>query len=1175
MTLASRGTPSAPQLPPAGTQQSPQNRLEQVLVGHLLEGAVETLTDRHGGTHLFPWSPDQQVRVGVLGVTFNIPRAGAQAAGAAPAAGSPDGDGAGDGDGSGDAVPGPHNAVAPPVDNRGVIGVDFVVAGGVSEIDLTIDVEHALYHPLVPDFAHVTAEAQRRAGATVSNPRRRPTVPISPSWKRDTRHVTLSLHVPVGRDEERMSSRDLAGGDPLEQDAASAVSDHYADPDALWQLRTNQTLPVGDALGTEVQFRQALSGRRDPAWQPLWPLPEVTVTTSPTVEGDVAVSVSLTNARILTDRTLQDLAVYDARMSVHVDTPARLQPQVLGFADSDLRYREAATVVGRGRGCVAEPGEDANTIVAQTLPVHVQHVANPLHHGIDLTFAGLAEEHSSKLAAIASAMRAFLRSWDTSAAEGEELEQQVKLQDDFTAEVGRFELGCDLLQHDPRLARAFTLANRTFAEAKGAGAAWRLFQLVFIVSELGALAGRESPTMPALRNELDAVDVLWFPTGGGKTEAYLGLITVALFFDRLRDKLRGTTAWMLFPLRMLSVQQLARINEIIHYAEVVRTEEAITGDPFTLGYLVGAGNTPNRLTPPARNSWWPGLAAFARLSQAERDERRLVGSCPACHAKDSVGLDADVAACRLLHVCRACGHVLPIYASDEEVTRYQASVIVSTVDKITSFSYNGQLTAFNRGPRKQCPQHGWYTHQGCVVKDCTTDPSTHHNPAGFHDPTPALWIQDELHLVREELGVFASHYHTLVAELARGAGHEPSKVIAATATIEQYEDQLSQVYGRRPRMFPVGGPTLERSFYTERTDDVRRMYLGVLPGGGGTAKVDIAGAIATHLISAVHDLTDDPTPLIAALAADGIEVDVATARQHLFDYELVLAYVNSKAHGVAVQDDIDRLSEELFAAGSDRVNYRYLMGETSLGELAAVVAAVQDDTLAIPRRDRIRALVGTSVVSHGVDLDRLNLEVLAGMPTSYAMYIQAASRAGRSHVGVVVSVFDRSNRRETSMFQSFATTHAALERMVEPVPVNRYATRAVERTLPGIVSALLWDETRDPRWPSTEEIGMTRRFRPWWDAVSATLLPDLRVRLERAYRCPVPDPAVAAEEQKLVDDALARWETVERQRMQQWQAEWLTELFTMPAMTSLRDVDPPVEFTGGDKATQIITRLNG
>lgn len=1164
MTTQVRGARSASQLPPPGAGQSATNRFEQVLVQHLLDNTIEALTDRSGSHHPFPWSPDRHVRVGVLGPTFARPP---DPSGTATGADAVDEDG--------DAVAAGRPVVAPPIENRGVIGLDFVVSGGVNSVDLEIDVAFALYHPLLPPFADINAEARTRAAAVGGRRNRRPTVPVNPAWRRDDRLVTFTITVPVAADEAQIESADLAGGDPLTADVATAVAAHFTDPDALFKLTNNQTLPVAAAMGTEAEFRDALAGRRDTTWRPMTPEPHLTVTTMPTIQGDIAVSVSLTNALVITEPTIQDLAVYDTRMTVTVaDSTARLVPQRLGFVDDDVRYAEVATVVGRGRGCVARPGNGPNAVVAETLPLHIQQHAQTLDHGADVKFASLAVGYASTLDALTAAMRTFLRSWDYSAAgTTEERAQITKLHDSFQVEVERFELGCDLLRHDPHLDRAFKLANRTFAAAKGPAASWRLFQLVFMVTELGALAGREDPSHPRLREELDAVDVLWFPTGGGKTEAYLGLITVALFYDRLRGKERGTTAWMLFPLRMLSVQQLARISEVVHHGEAVRAAEKIGGDSFTLGYLVGAANTPNNLARPAANGWWPGIDAFAKLTPAERDERRLVGACPACTDRDSVGLDVDLARQRLLHVCRRCAHELAIHASDEEVTRYQPSVVVSTVDKITHFARNGQLTSFNRGPRMRCPNHGYYTHKECVAADCTVAVNTHTTPVGFKDPTPALWIQDELHLVREELGVFAGHYHTLMAELAVGAGHEPSKIIAATATIEQFEDQLTQVYGRTPRMFPTGGGTLERSFYTEVTADVRRLYLGVLPSGGGTVKVDLAAIITAQLVEDIHHLTDDPTPLITRLAAEGITVTRAVALDHLFHYELALAYVNSKAHGVAVFDDINRLSEKLLEAGSDRVNAHYLMGETSLGELAAAVAAIQDNTTATPRADRIRALVGTSVVSHGVDLDRLNFEVLAGMPPSYAQYIQATARAGRNHVGLVVSVFDRNNRRETSMYQSFATTHAALERMVEPVPVNRYATQAVNRTLPGIVCCLLWDETRDPVWSTVENIGMTRNFRTWWNANAAALIPHLRARIERAYRCPVPNPTMAVDEQKLVDDALARWENVERQRMQQWQADWLSDLFTSPAMTSLRDVDPPVEFSGGNRAGQITSRF--
>ncbi|TDV41689.1 DEAD/DEAH box helicase [Actinophytocola oryzae] len=1146
-------------IPPAGASQGSANRAEEILVHHILQDLVEALTDRSGGDHPFPWSPEQKVCVGVLGVTITPPPAVTGSSSAAPNGGE-------------DSAGTTPSATAPPVENRGVIGLDFVVDGTPATVDLTIDVDYAIYQQLLPAFTDVSAEAARRAAAAVTNPRRRPTVPLSPTWRRDQRHVTLSLLLPVTGNEHTITSSELSGGCPLATDATKAVANHYTDPAALWKLTNNQTLPVAAASGTEAAFRQAVGARRDVSWIPVAPVPRLTVSTLPTVDGNTAVSVSITNALELPARDLQDLSLYDTKISVTVNAPALL-PRRLGFADDDCRYAGFATVPGRGRGCVARAGDAPNVVVAETLPIHTQYHANSAQP-VDISFGNLAANWAAALPALALEMRAFHHGWDFSAARTPDERLQIEdLRDRFEAEVQRFVLGLDLLRADPNLARAFELANNAFADSRGSTAQWRLFQLVFIVSELAALAGRENPTDPRLRGELDAVDVLWFPTGGGKTEAYLGLIIVALFYDRLRGKQRGTSAWLLFPLRMLSVQQLSRVNEILHHADAARTAENLRGDAFTLGYFVGAGNTPNRLAYPDAHGWWPGLMEFAQWSEPDRDTKRLVGACPACSNKNSIGLDVDLADQRLLHRCRACGHILPIHASDDEVTRYQSSVIVSTVDKICAFARNGQLTAINRGPRAKCPQHGWYTHKSCIAKDCSAPPATHTAPTGFKDPTPALWIQDELHLVREELGVFAAHYHTLLAELARGAGNEPSKIIAATATIEQFEDQLSQVYGRRPRMFPTGGGTLARSFYTTTTDDVRRIYLGVLPAGGGTVKVDLAGIVTARIIERIHHLTDDPAPLLATMTAVGVTRTVTEARSMLFYYELALAYVNSKAHGVAILDDLNRLSEHLINSGTDRVRSEYLSGETSLGELAAIVAAIQDSNSRTRRADRIRGLVGTSVVSHGVDLDRLNFEILAGMPPSYAHYIQATARAGRSHVGLVIDIFDRANRRETSMYQSFFTTHAALERMVEPVPVNRFASRAVERTLPGIVCALLWDETRAATWGTTEDIRTTRRFRDWWNARATNFLPQVADRLARAYRCPVPDPAMAADEQRLVDDAMRRWDQIERPRIQQWQSDYLTDLFTSPAMTSLRDVDPPAEFRGGNRAEQVISRL--
>ena len=469
----------------------------------------------------------------------------------------------------------------------------------------------------------------------------------------------------------------------------------------------------------------------------------------------------------------------------------------------------------------------------------------------------------------------------------------------------------------------------------------------------------------------------------------------------------------------------------MYHTEGIRTSENHRR-PFQAGILRRRGNTPNRLAPNDDNSWWPGLQSFAGWDPADRDKRRLVGACPACGDPDSVGLDTDIPGQRLLHDVptvplgpahlrqRRGGNPLP------------ACVVVSTVDKITAFSRNGELTSFNHGPRMRCPDHGWYTHAACVVQSCSTIASTHTTPTGFRDPTPSLWIQDELHLVREDLGVFAGHYHTLLAELASGTGHEPSKVIAATATIEQYEDQLTQVYGRRPAAVPGRRSNLA-AIVLHRDHGRPAAYLLRAPacrwwhGQSGPRRGD-----HEELIEAVHHLTDDPAPLLAALAAEGLDLTAAQARDLLFAYELALCYINAKAHGCRPGRHLPAVRGP-HKRGLRPVNAVYLRVKPHLGSWPVSWRRSRATPSPRPAATEYAAMVGTSVLSHGIDLDRLNFEVLAGMPPSYAQYIQATARAGRAHVGLVVSVFDRVTAERPRCTRAFATTHGALESMVEPV----------------------------------------------------------------------------------------------------------------------------------------------
>lgn len=256
-----------------------------------------------------------------------------------------------------------------------------------------------------------------------------------------------------------------------------------------------------------------------------------------------------------------------------------------------------------------------------------------------------------------------------------------------------------------------------------------------------------------------------------------------------------------------------------------------------------------------------------------------------------------------------------------------------------------------------------------------------------------------------------------------------------------------------------------------------------------------------------------------------------------------------------------RLSADLQNQGQDPIRIQVLTGEVHVPELADAIKRVEKDSMADPRGDRLRALVGTSVVSHGVDLERLNVMVMAGLPTTVADYIQATSRSGRLHAGLVVTVFDAFSRRERSTFTNFLSFHRFLDRMVAPVPVNKFALFGANRTLPGVVMAHLWDLARDANLDGPGEgIRWTRDLAKWWNAQSERLKPQLLDRLEKTYRSLVPGINESSLEDELVERILRRWENVEMPQMRNFSTDRSTQLFRSGVLTSFRDIDEAVGF---------------
>jgi hypothetical protein len=956
----------------------------------------------------------------------------------------------------------------------------------------------------------------------------------------------------------------------------------------------------------------------------------------------------------------RDMHMFNVRLQVRATT-GQIVSQPFAQAPEDFRFDDLRAVWAHGRNAVVEGVGEAGevvkpssltppaAVVTTTWPTFRQHRMVANEHGasqpappdldpLDTTFESLSGEDTWRgcMGEIETRMRRFDEAW------GQELESGrwpherrgacERTRTEFQEELRRFQLGLRALDEDPRLALAFREANAVFdyvgAHARPRLSSWRLFQVVFQVTHCAALYARESED-PAFISELDTADTLFYPTGGGKTESYNGLAVIAAFYDRLRGRLRGVTTILRFPLRMLSVQQLARIGKVI-YAANERLADLDRrgllphgpGDPFMLGYYAGEKNTPNRLSGP--KSWNAGSIAWWETYLRDRPEealdRRILTEClnPACPIADEpedaadpkVRLRADVGRVRLAHVCRACGE-LPVAHTDEEVFRYLPSFTVCTVDKLASVGFNEDVTSLIAGPAWRCPTHGYFVYKQaryngrefkgvdrCLAGSyCTHDEADYIRIEENYDPAPSLQVQDEMHLLQETLGTFDAHYETLYEHLQRhailgAAGQpigKPTKLLAATATVERYEQQVRNLYARRAKVFPAPGWTREFSFYTRLTARASRLYVGALPMLRDAA--EFGARVQALLHREIERLADDPATAVETLGLQTM-TDPDELADELFLYDLSLGYVNRKRDGDSINNELRDYPQDYtkpdHAGGAAAIPVEALNTQTlssdavSLAEIAAVLARIAEEDADTPRSQRLRALIGTSLVSHGVDITRLNMMVVNWMPSKVADYIQATSRAGRSHVGLIIVGHDRVNLRDRSHFHYFLPHHRFLERLVAPVPVNRFAKFATGRTMTGIVCAIILQGYARERAGGPQSLERRSNFVRWWSEASVEQREEALVErvldaLGLTRMLLAPDGST----ERIFDQTMAESLAADARQevsdivsdLQGAPAEKLREMFNPPPLTSFRDVEAGLRFGAIGKSLRAIEKL--
>ena len=584
----------------------------------------------------------------------------------------------------------------------------------------------------------------------------------------------------------------------------------------------------------------------------------------------------------------------------------------------------------------------------------------------------------------------------------------------------RKSLSC--ITSEDEVLRAFQLANRAmFMQRKQTlinrdkytsddEIRWYPFQLAFVLQEIISIADPDS-------KERKQVDLLWFPTGGGKTEAYLGIAAFTIFLRRLRKGGGGdgVTVLMRYTLRLLSFQQFERASALVCACEIIRKEEHIPGGEIGIGLWAGKALTPNKLDMAKK------ILAGGSDPDSEGSNPAQITKCPWCGADivKEQHYHVDEKKKRMLIKCPGSNcdfrEGLPIYLIDEEIYEHKPTYLIATVDKFAQVALNEDTSSIFGLDSGKIP--------------------------------PELIIQDELHLISGPLGTITGLYEAAVTKLCEYNGHKP-KIIASTATIRNAKEQINALYATDYTQFPPQGLDITDSFFAvESTREQRpsRLYLGCM--AVGTSAMTMFIRVMACLIYATRYL---------------IELDFSD--EVIDSFWTLTGYFNSlrELGGaiIRVEDDIqDRFAYlrtkklsilyPLSARCQNRYDrYKELTSREKSEEIGKII---QNELPKKYTSDGSEApydvLLASNMISVGVDVGRLGTMVVVGQPKTTSEYIQATSRVGRENPGLVIATYNQAKSRDRSHYEQFHQYHSSFYRFVEATSVTPFADRARDRAL--------------------------------------------------------------------------------------------------------------------------------
>ena len=680
----------------------------------------------------------------------------------------------------------------------------------------------------------------------------------------------------------------------------------------------------------------------------------------------------------------------------------------------------------------------------------------------------------------------------------------------------RIEEGLELLTKDSKAFESFSFMNRAmwlqrthsiYAERVRRGdqpdfekdideeknRSWRPFQIAFILINLPGVTKLDHSERGVGPEAI--ADLLFFPTGGGKTEAYLGLSAYTMALRRLQGVIagrvgdEGVAVLMRYTLRLLTIQQFQRATALICACESIRRKALEHGDkrwgntPFRIGLWVGRKTTPNRTDD-----------SVEAIKQARGNQ--FVGggigtpyqltSCPWCGSAIEAGKHLDAqpyphGSGRTLTYCgdkfgqclfskrQAANEGLPVVVVDEEIYRRLPTLLIATVDKFAQMPWKGEVQMLFGQVNGICERHGF--------KSPEIEDSTFHPKSKFGLPAvklqehpqlrpPDLIIQDELHLISGPLGTLVGLYETAIDKLCtwevNGKQVRP-KLIASTATIKNADVQVRSLFLRTVSIFPPPGLDVKDNFFSVQraptVEDFGRRYMGICASGrrlkAALIRVYVAYLCSAQLLYEKYGKPIDPWMTLVGYFNSMRELggmrrlvdDVITslcskqerrglARRRLYDGNL--AELTSRMRSEDIPQILDRLESGFDPELEEKRKEAYK----------------SKDYKNIPIKP-LDVLLATNMISVGVDVKRLGLMVVAGHPKATAEYIQATSRVGRSFPGLVCTVFNWARPRDLSHYETFEHYHSTFYKHVEPLSVTPFSPGALQRGLAGLLVSLV------------------------------------------------------------------------------------------------------------------------